>query len=75
MIEDRLLEILNELIEESGRQTVDKYRGEIRLRDDLGFDSLDLAILGVRVEAVFGVDVFKEGVVSTLEELAQRLNC
>ncbi len=40
---------------------------------DLGFDSIDLAVLGVRIEAVFGIDVFREGIVETLDEVAVRL--
>lgn len=40
-----------------------------RLREDLGFESLDLAELTVRIEERFGVDVFAEGLVHTVGEI------
>ena len=45
----------------------------MRLREDIGFDSLDLAELTVRIEERFGVDVFREGVVHTWGEVAVRI--
>jgi acyl carrier protein len=43
------------------------------LRRDLGFDSLDLAELTVRIQDKFGVDVFAAGVVRTWGELLERV--
>ena len=45
----------------------------LRLREDIGFDSMDLAELTVRIEERFGVDVFAEGVVRTWGEVEQRV--
>lgn len=45
----------------------------LSLRRDLGFDSLELAVLTVRIEAVFGVDVFADGLVDTIGELQAKL--
>ena len=45
-----------------------------RLREDLGLDSLELAILTVKLEAEFGVDVFAEGIVATAGEVEARIS-
>ncbi len=44
-----------------------------RLREDLGFASLDLAELTVRIEERFGVDVFANGLVHTLGEIDDKI--
>ena len=44
-----------------------------RLREDLGFSSIDLAELTVRIEDSTGVDVFADGVVRTVEEILSKL--
>jgi acyl carrier protein len=46
----------------------------MRLREDLGFDSLDLAELTARIDERFHVDVFAEGVVGTVGAIAERLH-
>jgi acyl carrier protein len=45
----------------------------MKLRDDIGFDSLDLAELTVRIEAQFKVDIFEKGIISTVGEIFDRL--
>jgi len=37
-------------------------------------DSLDLAELTVRLEEEFGVDVFEDGIVETVEEILTKLS-
>ncbi len=44
-----------------------------RLREDLGFASLDLAELTVRIDERFGVDVFADGLVHTVGEVADKI--
>lgn len=46
---------------------------EFRLREDCGFDSMDLAELAVRVEDRFGVDIFADGPVRSVGEVVDRL--
>ncbi|MEM7558547.1 MAG: phosphopantetheine-binding protein [Planctomycetota bacterium] len=68
-----LEEIVTEVLEEQGKSLKVPLQEQCRLREDLGFDSLELAILTVRIEAEFGVDVFAEGIVSTLGEIQAKL--
>lgn len=40
---------------------------------NLGLDSLDLAELTVRIEAEYDVDIFEDGVVTTIGEILAKI--
>lgn len=64
---------VNHVLEGSGRPPVAEMTEQSRLRQDLQLDSLELAELTVRLEAEFGVDVFRDGIVETVGEVVKRL--
>ena len=68
-----LLDIVNEILDDAGRQKVEALESAMELRGDLGFDSLELAILTVKIEAHFGVDVFADGIVATIGEVQEKI--
>ena len=68
-----LLSVVNQVQANKRRPPLESLPQETRLREDLGFDSLDLAELTVRIEEAFGVDVFAAGVVRTAGEIEARL--
>lgn len=70
-----ILNTINEIRDESGRARLDlaNLPPNPDLRSDIGFDSLDLAVLTVRLESATGVDIFQDGVVTTVEEIAIKL--
>lgn len=68
-----VLEIVNRVLENNQKPPVAALSGETSLRADLGFDSLLLAELAVHLEMTFGVDVFREGLVTTIGEVEARL--
>ncbi len=70
---DPFLEIVNTVRRNKQQPPVGDIRAEDHLRRDLGFDSLDLAELTVRLEERFGVDVFADGLVHTVAEVRGRL--
>ena len=70
---EKLLQIINTILENRGRATVDTISRETILREDLGFDSLDLAELTVKVEAEFDVDIFEDGLVTTVGEIEDKI--
>jgi len=70
---DDLLKCVNTVRSNKGLQTLPELPADMRLREDLGFDSLDLAELTARIDAQFGVDVFAEGLVFTVGEIAEKL--
>ena len=70
---EKLLEIVNGIRLNKGVSKLDALAQAHLRREDLGFDSLDLAELTVRLEARFGVDVFADEPVSTVAEVAQKI--
>lgn len=70
---ERLLQIINEVLSDSGRGPIEQVSRTTRLRQDLAMDSLELAILTVKLEAETGVDVFAGGIVTTIGEIEDRL--
>lgn len=73
-MEERLLEIINYLLENNDKDKLGELDKTLSLRDDLEFDSFDLAELAVRLEDEFNVDVFESGIVHTIEDVVNRLN-
>lgn len=69
----RLLNIINTIRENKGQETLTSIDASANLREDIGFDSLDLAELTVRIEAEFGVDVFDDGLVFTIGEIINKI--
>ena len=68
-----LLSVINQVLENKCKQPVSTLHVGMRLREELGFDSLDLAEMTVRIEEKFDVDVFAEGLVFTVGEIDERL--
>ena len=73
-MEKALLQIINEIRAKKELAAVANLEPEIHLRKDLGFDSLDLAELTVKVEDQFKIDIFENGVVDTIEEVMVQFN-
>jgi acyl carrier protein len=71
--ESRLLPIVNLVLSNKRRPKRERLAADMRLREDLGFDSMDLAELTVRVEEATGVDIFAAGIVRTVGEIEARL--
>lgn len=72
-MESHLLNVLNHLLKAKGKPVLSSIDPVLRLRQDLGFDSFDLAELTVRLEEISGVDVFAAGVVHTVGEVLSRI--
>ncbi|MFZ3577524.1 acyl carrier protein [Virgibacillus sp. DJP39] len=72
-MQDKLLKILNEMLEESGNETIETIESNMHLRDELNMDSLMLAELTVRIEDEFDVDIFEDGIVQTVGEINSKL--
>lgn len=68
-METQILTIINTILENRGKPKLAEAKAELNLRDDLGFDSLDLAELTVRIEAEFDKDIFENGLVVTVGEI------
>ena len=73
-VKQRLQAIINETLTDTGREAVPTMTREMSLRKDLGLDSLELAVLTVKLEAEFGVDVFAGGLVNTIGQVEDKLH-
>jgi len=68
-MENRLLAQINEVLSGKGETLLQRLSPEMKLRDDVGFDSFDLAELTVRLEEIYDVDIFENGIVNTVGEV------
>jgi acyl carrier protein len=69
----KLLEIVNHIRRKKDKELFTELKPEYSLAADLGFDSLDLAELTVRIEDEFDVDIFEDGFVRTVSEILAKL--
>jgi len=73
-MESKIIEICNTILDNRGNNKISSFKSELHLRDDIGFDSLDLAELTVRIEAEYDIDIFEDGIVNTVGEILNKLN-
>jgi acyl carrier protein len=72
-MKDKILEIINTVLENRSKNKLISLNPEMHLRNDIGFDSLDLAELTVRIEAEYEIDIFEHGIVNTVEEIFKKV--
>ena len=68
----KIASIINEICEENNYNLVNENTTnflELKFREDIGFDSFNLAQLTVMIEDEFDVDVFEDGFVETVGEI------
>ncbi len=73
-MEQKILEIINTVLENRSKEKIGELSPDMNLRNDIGFDSLDLAELTVRIEVEFDIDIFEDGIVNTVGEIINKLN-
>ena len=69
----KVLEIINEIRTAKSQSSVGNIEDGTRLREDLNLTSFDLAELTVKIEDEFDIDIFEEGLVSTVGEIFAKL--
>jgi acyl carrier protein len=72
-MEDKLIGIFNSILDKIGNGRLDSLNPETSLRNDLKFDSLNLAELTVRIEDEFGIDIFEDEGVETISDIVKIL--
>ncbi len=65
---------LHEVLTESGLALPREFCPHLRLREDLGLDSLELAVLAVKIESETGIDVFADGNCETVGDIVDKLS-
>ena len=69
-----LLEVVNSIRENKELGKLSEIKENDRLREDLSFTSFDLAELTVKIEDEYDVDIFEDGLVSTIGEIYAKLS-
>ena len=70
---EKLLELINVVLSNRGKTNVASISREQNLRSDIGLDSMDLAELTERIEMEFDVDVFADGLITTVGEILDKI--
>lgn len=68
-----LCQIINRIRKSNGRTELNQIGSSQKLQRDLELDSLDLAEMTVLIESEFGVDVFDDGIASTVQDVLDRI--
>ena len=68
-MKDLLLQKINEVLEGKNMPALTDIDSDLILRDGLGLDSFDLAELTVRIEEETDIDIFSNGIVTTVGEI------
>jgi len=71
---NKLLQIINKVMEGKGFKPIDFLEDNDKLRDDLGLDSYDLAELTVIIEEEFNVDIFNDGIVENISQIMNKID-
>jgi len=72
-MEEKVIKIINEIRAAKEMAAIDTINAEMRLREDLVLTSFDLAELTVKLEDEFGIDIFEDGLVSSVGEIFEKL--
>lgn len=73
-MEQKVLEIINKIRIAKNLEPVAELKVTDRLREDLNLTSFDLAELTVNIEEEYDVDIFEDGLVSTIGEIYAKLS-
>lgn len=72
-MEQKVLEIINEIRANKNLPALESISAEDKLRD-LEFTSFDLAELTVKIEDEYDIDIFEDGLVTTVGEIFAKLS-
>jgi acyl carrier protein len=73
-MEEKVFEIINYIRKNKGLDLLPEIKPSDNLRDVIEFTSFDLAELTVRIEDEFDIDIFEDGLVSTIGEIFEKLS-
>lgn len=73
-MEQKIIDIINEIRASKDLAPVESINNDTKLREDLSLTSFDLAELTVKIEDEFDIDIFEDGLVSTVGEVFEKLS-
>lgn len=72
-MKEEILKIVNDIRVAKGLSIVSELKETDKLRDDLGLTSFDLAELTVKIEDIYDIDIFADGLVNNIGEIYAKL--
>ena len=63
-----LTNIIKEILESNGEKLSIKLNEDTQFKD-IGLTSFDLAVLTVEIENIYDIDIFEDGLISTIGEI------
>ena len=72
--ENKIKELILEILDEDSTTLEYPITLDSHLKNDIGLDSLNLALLTVKIEDEFNIDIFENGLVFTVSDILDRLN-
>ncbi len=73
-MEEKVVKIIIKLMQENDVDASHKNIDEnTKFSDDLGLDSFNLAQLTVLIESEFGIDIFENGIITTVGDIFKQL--
>jgi acyl carrier protein len=72
-MQQEVLKIINEILKKQNKEEISELVPTMSFRDDFGFDSLMLAEFTVKIEDVYDVDIFEDGLVDGIQEILEKL--
>lgn len=73
-MKQKVLSIINEIRAAKSLDAIAELKENTLLREELGLTSFDLAELTVKLEDEFDIDIFEDGLVSTIGEIYAKLS-
>jgi len=74
--ENEIFDLIKMIIDKKNNSSLNQkieFNADADIRDNYGLDSLDLAELTVVIEDRYGIDIFETGIVSTINEISEKL--
>lgn len=65
---ETLTNIIKEILESNGEKLSVELNEDIQLKE-IGLTSFDLAVLTVEIENIYDIDIFEDGLISTIGEI------
>ena len=72
-MKEKVMAIINSIRSSKNLESIKSLESSMKLREDLNLTSFDLAELTVKIEDEFDIDIFEDGLVSTVGEIFEKL--
>ncbi len=72
-MKEKVLEIINAILEDKEVEKLASLDPKMHLIDDIGLDSIDLVELAERTYEEYNINIFEDGMISTIDDIYKKL--